>query len=166
MAFNDLRKGSRTGESTATGGGGALTSFIDQGAEFSGKLLFKDTVRIDGRFEGEISSENTLIVGESGCIIATILSQMVIISGEVRGDIKAPGSCTLHRTARVFGNVDTARLVVEEGAVLNGQVKIEAGEATIARSSKREAPKLQKEPAKARCVISAGRTLPRSGTAT
>ena len=148
MAFNDLRKGNRTGESTATGGGGALTAFIDQGSEFSGKLLFKDTVRIDGRFDGEISSENTLIVGESGRVKATILSQMVIISGEVRGDIKAPGSCTLHRTARVFGNVDTARLVIEEGAVLNGQVKMDAGEMTTSKPSPPELSKPQKEPAK------------------
>ncbi len=148
MAFNDLRKGNRTGESTATGGVGALTAFIDQGSEFSGKLLFKDTVRIDGRFDGEISSENTLIVGESGRVKATILSQIVIISGEVRGDIKAPGSCTLHRTARVFGNVETARLVIEEGALLNGQVKMDAGELTTSKPSQSELSKPQKEPAK------------------
>jgi hypothetical protein len=35
---------------------GGLTAFIDQGSEFEGKLSFKDTVRIDGRFRGEISS--------------------------------------------------------------------------------------------------------------
>ena len=56
--------------STTTAGG--LTAFIDQGSEFEGKLSFKDTVRIDGRFRGEISSENTLIVGESGEIEAAI----------------------------------------------------------------------------------------------
>jgi hypothetical protein len=52
--------------SSNSGGLGGLTAFIDQGSEFEGKLSFKDTVRIDGRFRGEISSENTLIVGESG----------------------------------------------------------------------------------------------------
>ena len=48
------------------GGFGNLTAFIDQGSEFEGKLSFKDTVRIDGTFSGEISSDNTLIVGETG----------------------------------------------------------------------------------------------------
>ena len=45
---------------------GGLTAFIDQGSAFEGKLSFKDTVRIDGHFSGEITSENTLIVGETG----------------------------------------------------------------------------------------------------
>ena len=49
-----------------SGGTAGLSAFIDQGSEFEGKLSFKDTVRIDGRFLGEISSENTLVVGESG----------------------------------------------------------------------------------------------------
>ena len=64
-------------------GAGGLTAFIDQGSEFEGKLSFKDTVRIDGRFEGEISSENTLIVGETGEIQASIRSNHVVISGTV-----------------------------------------------------------------------------------
>ncbi len=134
MAFNDLRKGNRA-EPAPSGGAGALTAFIDQGSEFSGKLLFKDTVRIDGRFEGEISSENTLIVGESGKVQATIKSEVVIISGEVRGDVVAPGQVTLHRTARMFGNIETARLLIEDGAQLNGQVKMEAGELGIPKVS-------------------------------
>ena len=59
---------------TASKAAGGLTAFIDQGSEFEGKLSFRDTVRIDGRFRGEISSENTLIVGESGEIEASIKS--------------------------------------------------------------------------------------------
>lgn len=148
MAFNDLRKGNRSAEPVATGGVGALTAFIDQGSEFSGKLLFKDTVRIDGRFEGEISSENTLIVGESGKVKATIRSQVVIISGEVRGDVCAPGQVTLHRTARVFGNIDTARLIVEDGALMNGQIKMEAGELGLGQAKADEAARPPKEPGK------------------
>lgn len=127
MAFNDFRKGKEGGAPMApsaptSNGVGALTAFIDQGSEFSGKLSFKDTVRIDGRFEGEISSENTLIVGESGHVTADIKSQTVIISGEVHGDIQAQGQITLHKTGRVFGNLHTSRLVIEEGAQLNGMV--------------------------------------------
>ena len=52
--------------SSSGSGAGNLSAFIDQGSNFEGKLSFKDTVRIDGGFKGEISSENTLIVGESG----------------------------------------------------------------------------------------------------
>ena len=59
--------------SNSSAASGGLTAFIDQGSEFEGKLSFKDTVRIDGHFKGEIGSENTLIVGESGEIEAAAL---------------------------------------------------------------------------------------------
>lgn len=115
MAFGDTSKGKDAA---------ALTAFIDQGSEFSGKLNFKDTVRIDGRFDGEIASDNTLIVGETGRVFAQIKSGDVIVSGEVKGDIAAVGRVTLHRSARVNGNVTAARLVIEEGAELNGQINM------------------------------------------
>ena len=71
MALKSFGRGmdDMPGSSPAAGGGigpGGLTAFIDQGSEFEGKLSFKDTARIDGSFRGEIASENTLIVGESG----------------------------------------------------------------------------------------------------
>lgn len=103
---------------------GGLTAFIDQGSEFEGKLSFKDTVRIDGRFRGEISSENTLIVGESGEIEASIRSKTVAVSGSVIGDVLAASKVVVHKTGRVQGNIETSSLVVEEGAVIEGQVKM------------------------------------------
>jgi cytoskeletal protein CcmA (bactofilin family) len=121
MGLQDFRKPKDTPVSSS-GGVGALTAFIDQGSEFSGKLSFRDTVRIDGRFEGEISSDNTLIVGETGDIHATIKSETVIVSGSVNGDILARRQITLHRTAKVKGNLQTASLLVEEGAQFNGQI--------------------------------------------
>jgi cytoskeletal protein CcmA (bactofilin family) len=101
---------------------GGLTAFIDQGSEFEGKLSFRDTVRIDGRFQGEITSENTLIVGESGEIEAEIRSKTVAISGTVRGDVIASEKVVLHKSAKVTGNVQAPSLVVEEGAHIDGQI--------------------------------------------
>ena len=113
--------GSSSGGSSA-GGFGNLTAFIDQGSEFEGKLSFKDTVRIDGRFTGEISSENTLIVGESGVIDANIISPSVVISGTVTGDVKASQKLVLHKSARLKGDVSTPVLVMEEGAQVDCRV--------------------------------------------
>ncbi len=110
--------------SSSSAGPGNLTAFIDQGSEFEGKLSFKDTVRIDGRFRGEISSENTLIVGESGEIEADIKSQNVVVSGSVMGDITAGRQIVLHKSAVVQGSLQTPSFVVEEGAVFNGQLSM------------------------------------------
>jgi len=126
--FNRV-KGSGSGEGAApppprAEAPGALTAFIDQGSRFEGKLSFKDTVRIDGGFQGEITSENTLIVGESGEVEASIHSQVVVVSGTVVGDIVAKRQVVLHKTAKLEGNVSTPSLVVEEGAVLNGSLSM------------------------------------------
>jgi cytoskeletal protein CcmA (bactofilin family) len=103
---------------------GNLTAFIDQGSEFEGKLSFRDTVRIDGNFSGEISSDNTLIVGETGQIQATIHSVCVVISGFVEGDVHASDQIVLHKSAVVNGNLESPVIVMEEGAQLNGSVRM------------------------------------------
>ncbi len=111
----------------SSGGGGGmanLSAFIDQGSVFEGKLSFKDTVRIDGGFKGEISSENTLIVGESGDIEATIHSPTVVVSGTVTGNIVASDSVVLHKSAQVDGDIETPSIVIEKGAVFNGSLSM------------------------------------------
>jgi cytoskeletal protein CcmA (bactofilin family) len=115
---------SSSSSGSGAGGIGNLTAFIDQGSEFEGKLSFRDTVRIDGTFSGEISSDNTLIVGESGQIHATIQSVCVVISGLVEGDIHASEQIVLHKTAVVHGNLDAPAISMEEGAQLNGSVRM------------------------------------------
>ena len=113
--------------SSSAGAPEALTAFIDQGSEFEGKLSFKNTVRIDGSFKGEITSENTLIVGEPAGVMATLRSRHVIVSGEVTGDIIAAERLVLHKTARVEGDIQTPKLVVEDGAELHGSIKMGSG---------------------------------------
>ena len=105
---------------------GGLTAFIDQGSSFEGKLSFKDTVRIDGHFSGQITSENTLVIGESGVIEADIRSQIVIVSGTIHGNVVALRKVVLHKSAQVDGDVETPCLVMEEGAVLNGKLNMAA----------------------------------------
>lgn len=104
----------------------AVTALIDQGSRCEGKLFFRDAVRIDGNFSGEISSENTLIVGETGEIDAEIRSTRVIVGGSVVGDIRASAQIVLHKTARVQGDLTTPSLVVETGAIIEGRIDMGA----------------------------------------
>ena len=126
---------SPSSSSSSAGGFGNLTAFIDQGSEFEGKLSFKDTVRIDGTFSGEITSDNTLIVGESGQIMATIRSVCVVISGLVEGNIIASEQIVLHKTAVVNGDLESPSIAMEEGAQLNGSVKMGKSTTPAAKSS-------------------------------
>jgi cytoskeletal protein CcmA (bactofilin family) len=138
MAFGRRDEGA-AGAGAAQGGG--LTAFIDQGSEFEGKLSFKDTVRIDGCFTGEIRSENTLIVGETGEIQAAIHSKCVLVSGTVVGDVVATQKVVLHKTARMQGNVETPCFAVEDGAVFNGQVKMARPDAALRDAALKPVPK-------------------------
>jgi cytoskeletal protein CcmA (bactofilin family) len=132
MAFGRSKEeGAVPSGSSGSAHGGGLTAFIDQGSEFEGKLHFKDTVRIDGCFTGEIKSENTLIVGETGEIQASIQSKCVLISGTVVGDVVASQKVVLHKTARMQGNIDAPCFAIEDGAVFNGQVKMQRPEAAL-----------------------------------
>lgn len=133
--------------SGSSGGMGGLTAFIDQGSEFEGKLSFRDTVRIDGRFSGEISSENTLMVGESGEIEADIHSKTVSISGRVAGNVVAGTKVVLHKTAHVTGNIQTPSLVIEEGATFNGEIKMSGGSPAKAAAPLKSVPKTETPPA-------------------
>jgi cytoskeletal protein CcmA (bactofilin family) len=132
-AFGRGRESDYEGQSTSSpsassssSASGGLTAFIDQGSEFEGKLSFRDTVRIDGRFNGEITSENTLIVGESGEIDAEIRSKTVVVSGTVNGNVIAEAKVVLHKSARINGDIQTPSIVVEEGAMITGKINMSA----------------------------------------
>ncbi|HVT03459.1 MAG TPA: polymer-forming cytoskeletal protein [Thermoanaerobaculia bacterium] len=100
---------------------GDLNGFLDRGSSFAGELEFEDTMRIDGRFNGKIHSKNELIVGESASIEGDIHVGRVAISGTVRGTIKADQRIEIHRSGKVYSDIDTPTLIIEEGALFQGR---------------------------------------------
>ena len=100
--------------------GGELNGFLDHGSAFKGELEFEDTMRIDGRFNGKIVSKNELIVGESAHIDADIHVGRIAISGTVVGKIVADQRVEIHRNGKVYSDIDTPALIIEEGAIFQG----------------------------------------------
>ena len=108
-----------------SGSGGATSDLLlGAGAEFEGKLTFKGTVRIDARFTGSIVTDDVLVVGEHALMNAEITCGTVVVHGEVNGNIRARIAVELYRSAKVRGNIDTPSLMVEKGALLQGEVKM------------------------------------------
>lgn len=99
---------------------GELNGFLDKGSTFRGELEFEDTIRIDGKFNGKIASKNELIIGESANVEGEIVVGSVAISGMVKGKITATGRIEIHRSGRVYCDIETAALIIEEGAVFEG----------------------------------------------
>ncbi|HEX3108736.1 MAG TPA: polymer-forming cytoskeletal protein [Thermoanaerobaculia bacterium] len=99
---------------------GELNGFLDRGSSFKGELDFEDTMRIDGKFNGSITSKNELIVGESAHIDGDIHVGRIAISGTVVGKIKADQRVEIHRNGKVYSDIDTPALIIEEGAIFQG----------------------------------------------
>ena len=100
-----------------------LTAFIDEGSEIEGKYTFRGTVMLNGKFSGEIHSGDTLIIGEKASVNATVRAGVVLISGEVIGNVFATERVELRGTARVYGDVEAPVIVVEEGVLFEGRCK-------------------------------------------
>ncbi|MDP3286186.1 MAG: polymer-forming cytoskeletal protein [Desulfobacterales bacterium] len=92
---------------------------------FEGRLSFHGTVRIEGHFKGDISSDGTLVIGEHGIIEADINSSCVVISGEVHGNINADSSIEILAEGKVYGNIFTPSLIIHEGVIFEGRCRMD-----------------------------------------
>ena len=99
---------------------GDLNGFLDRGSSFKGELEFEDTMRIDGKFNGKITSKNELIVGESAHIECDIHVGRIAISRTVVGKILADQRVEIHRQGKVYSDIDTPALIIEDGAIFQG----------------------------------------------
>jgi len=100
-------------------------TFIGKGSEFVGKLTFDGTVRIDGKIDGEIFSRGTLIIGPGADVAAKINVDTVILSGKVRGNITSGKKIEMRAPGKLYGNITSPVLIIEEGVIFEGQCKME-----------------------------------------
>ena len=101
-----------------------INAFLGKNTEFEGKLSFTGSVRIDGRFKGEIDSQGTLIVGETALLESDVHISHIIISGEFRGNILAESRIEIHAPGKVFGNIRAPVVVIDEGVVFEGNCRM------------------------------------------
>jgi cytoskeletal protein CcmA (bactofilin family) len=109
---------------------GEITTLLGRGATFEGKLTFEGTVRIDGRFKGEVFSDDVLVIGEGAIVEAEIDIGEVIIQGTVMGNIKAKRSIEIHAPGRVKGDIHTPSLQIDKGVVFEGRSFMETATRT------------------------------------
>lgn len=101
-----------------------ICAIIEEGCKFEGNLSFSGVVRIAGVVNGSVFSNDTLIISEGAIINADINANVVIISGSVKGNIKASSRVEIRRPARFEGTVISPSLVVEEGVIFHGVTKM------------------------------------------
>ena len=121
---------------------GEVNAYLGKGSRVSGKLNFDGTVRVDGQVEGEISAQDTLIVGEKAVVTARISGNTVVIKGKVTGDINARKRVEIRAPGKLYGNIVTPSLVIQEGVVFEGHCSMGTPEA---RSGESKVTPLAKE---------------------
>jgi len=104
--------------------GKGISAVIEEGCKFEGNLSFTGVARIAGIVNGSVFSNDTVIVSEGAIINADISADVIVISGTVRGNIRASSRVEIVKPARFEGTITTPSLIVEEGVIFHGTTKM------------------------------------------
>ena len=115
-----------------------IKAYMGEDTVFKGSLNFDGTVRIDGKFEGQVFTDDTIIIGETGHLIAEISAGTIICMGRVEGTLIAAKKVEIHANSQVIGNIKSPALYVELGGVLDGTCDMTGKETKITRLVKAE----------------------------
>jgi cytoskeletal protein CcmA (bactofilin family) len=101
-----------------------ITTTLGKETNFNGTLKFKESLKIDGSFEGEIESSGYLYIENGATVTANIRVGSVVIGGIVRGNVEASEKLEMLATGKVYGNIRTAKLKIADGVVFEGKCEM------------------------------------------
>lgn len=97
---------------------------LDNTVVIKGSLSFENDLVFDGTLEGNVESKGSLTVGENADLQAEVRARSVTIRGKVTGNIHATERCELKSRGQLYGDLQTARLIIEEGATFVGKSEV------------------------------------------
>ena len=101
-----------------------VSTVLSDSTAFNGVMKFKTSLKINGRFNGQIISDGFLIIGESAVIKANIKAESVVIAGEVKGNIEAKERLEILSTGKLYGNIKTKKLKMADGVIFEGKCEM------------------------------------------
>jgi len=115
-----------------------VNTVIGKDTIFKGTINGKGLIRIDGEAEGHILNKGDVIIGENGRVTVEMKARNITIAGSYEGDLTAEGRLELKRTATVAGTFKTNGLMIEDGAVISGNIEMKNKETTESDKNKRD----------------------------
>lgn len=104
-------------------------------AEVSGKLSFVVPTRIEGKLKGEVKASDLLVIGPQAVVQASVRAEQLVVLGEIRGEVQGVTRVEICSGGRVYGDVATKCLVIQEGATFEGHSKMGAPSDAIATTT-------------------------------
>ena len=101
-------------------------NILSSDVEIKGSLKFSNDLIIDGKIDGEVSSDGSLTVGENAFVVGEIRTKSVVIFGRVQGNITVSERCELKSNAVLEGDIVAGTLSIEEGATFMGKSSVGA----------------------------------------
>lgn len=101
-----------------------ITTTLGKETNFNGVLKFRESLKIDGKYEGEIESSGFLYIENGAMVKANIRVGSIVIGGIVRGNIEAGEKLEMLATGQVFGNIRTAKLNIADGVIFEGKCEM------------------------------------------
>ena len=104
--------------------GDKLESFIGPNTHFRGEITTKGTLRIDGNFDGNVTTE-WLVVGEKAYLKGNAAANSIIVGGTIEGNLLAKGVVEIKKGGQVRGDIVTSKLTVSDGGMVDGRISMQ-----------------------------------------
>jgi len=101
-----------------------ISTTLGRETEFNGVMRFRDSLKIDGTFSGEIISSGFLYIEQGASVTANIRVGSVVVGGTVHGNIEATEKLEMLSSGKVYGNIRTAKLKIADGVVFEGKCEM------------------------------------------
>ena len=99
-----------------------MGAYLGHGTKVNGKLHFDGPATIEGEVEGEIVSQANVTVGQQAIVKGKITAASILVQGKVIADVQAEKKLEIQPPGSVVGDVNTQRLVIGDGAILEGHI--------------------------------------------
>src|SRR4029077_4419229 len=115
---------------------------LNSDVEVKGILKFTGELTFDGKIEGDINSDGVLNLGDNAVIKGNIDVNSVVVRGKISGNIVAKEKIDLKAKTELFGDVRSAKLIIEEGVTFVGKSEINPNKVSPTPPARGEAPKV------------------------
>jgi cytoskeletal protein CcmA (bactofilin family) len=117
--FNNKKKSDDSWNS----GNQTISTIIGEGCLIEGKVTVTDYIKIDGVVNNDVDAKSGIILSAQGRIKGNIIAGELVVFGIIEGNVECQ-SITIKTTGKVFGNITSKNLSIEDGAIFKGTVEM------------------------------------------